>query len=61
MPDEKKFGFTAFVPTDSILAEKYGIYSINDLYRKACEIYDVTYPEDATAEYHGLESATRDT
>ena len=58
VPDEKKFGFTAFVPTDSILAEKYGIFSINDLYRKACEIYDVTYPEDATAEYHGLESAT---
>ena len=57
VPDEKKYGFTVFVPTDSVLEEKYGIRSVEDLYRKACEIYDVTYPEDAHAEYHSLEAA----
>ena len=49
-------GFTAFVPTDSILANKYGIHSIQDLYRKACEIYDVMYPEDVDKEGHRFEN-----
>lgn len=42
-PDEKKYGFTAFVPTDSVLKEKYGITTIEQLYNKACEIYDPIY------------------
>ncbi|MBQ9559256.1 MAG: fasciclin domain-containing protein [Bacteroidaceae bacterium] len=52
VPDEKRIGFTFFVPTDSVLKEKYGIQSVYDLYLKACEIYDDVYPEDADADYH---------
>ena len=55
-PDTKEYGFTAFVPTDSILANKYGIHSLHDLYRKACEIYDVMYPEDVDKEGHRFEN-----
>lgn len=57
-PDDKKYGFTAFVPTDSILKLNYGIETIEQLYNKACEVYDVMYPEDANAEYHDLAHAT---
>lgn len=57
-PDEKKQGFTAFVPTDSVLNAKYGITSLEALYRKACEIYDATYPEDAGQPYHSIDSLT---
>lgn len=52
VPDEKRFGFTLFVPTDSTLRAKYNITTVEDLYKKACEIYDEVYPEDANAEYH---------
>lgn len=58
VPDEKKQGFTAFVPTDSILRVKYGITSVEQLYEKACQIYDVTYPEDADKPYHSIDSVT---
>lgn len=57
-PDDKKRGFTAFVPTDSVLEAKYGITSVEQLYQKACEIYDVMYPEDASAAYHSIDSLT---
>ena len=52
VPDEKRTGFTIFVPTDSVLREKYGITTVEQLYEKACEIYDSIYPEDANADYH---------
>ena len=54
-PDTKEYGFTAFVPTDSILQNKYGIYNLRDLYKKACEIYDVIYPEDVNSEGHSFD------
>lgn len=57
-PDDKKYGFTAFVPSDSILEEKYGIKTLEQLYQKACEVYDVMYPEDASAEYHDFAHIT---
>lgn len=57
-PDEKKSGFTAFVPTDSILRLKYGITTMEQLYQKACEIYDATYPEDVDKPYHCFDSLT---
>ena len=60
VPDEKRIGFTLFVPTDSILAEKYGITSIEKLYDKACEIYDVMFPEDVNAEYHDFAHITHE-
>ncbi|MBR2237121.1 MAG: fasciclin domain-containing protein [Prevotella sp.] len=52
VPDEKRTGFTVFAVPDSILGEKYGITTVEQLYDKACEIYDRIYPEDAKAEYH---------
>lgn len=57
-PDEKKKGFTAFVPTDDVLREKYGITNMAQLYQKACEIYDATYPEDKDKPYHSIDSVT---
>lgn len=57
-PDEKKSGFTAFIPTDSILREKYGITTLEQLYQKACEIYDAVYPEDANQPYHSFDQLT---
>jgi len=52
VPDEKRTGFTVFAVPDSILSEKYGITTVEQLYDKACDIYDRIYPEDAKAEYH---------
>lgn len=57
-PDEKKYGFTAFVPTDSVLLNKYGITTVEQLYQKACEIYDAVYPEDANTEAHSFANIT---
>ena len=57
-PEKKKYGFTCFVPTDSILREKYGITTLEQLYNKACEIYDAVYPDDASAESHGFDHLT---
>ena len=39
-PDERLLGFTAFMVTDSVLAEKYGITDLQGLWKKACELYD---------------------
>ena len=50
-PDEKKQGFTAFVPTDKVLKEKYGIENWKDLYDKAAEIYGAVY-DDAGESYY---------
>lgn len=56
-PDEKKYGFTVFVPTDSVLREKYGIASLQQLYEKACELYDPVY--GGTGEpWHAFEQAS---
>lgn len=52
VPDERRIGFTVFTPTDSVLREKYGITTLEQLYQKACEIYDVQYPEDVDQPYH---------
>lgn len=58
VPDEKKYGFTAFVPTDSVLSTLYGITTLEQLYQKACEIYDAVYPEDANSEAHSFANLT---
>jgi len=52
VPDEKRTGFTVFVPTDSVLLARYGISTVEGLYEKACEIYDKIYPDDVSADYH---------
>lgn len=46
-PKNRLFKYTAFIVPDDVLKEKYGIEDINGLRRKAAEIYDVMYPEDA--------------
>lgn len=58
VPDTKEYGFTAFVPTDSVLREKYGITSVEQLYDKACQIYDKMFPEDASSESHDFQNIT---
>ena len=57
-PDDKKYGFTAFVPTDVVFKSNYGISDLRGMYNKACEIYDEVYPEDANATYHSFDSLT---
>ena len=58
VPDYKQQGYTAFVPTDSVLRVKYSITSLEDLYKKACEIYDPVYPEDVNQSYHAFSELT---
>lgn len=45
VPDTKDYGFTAFIPTDSVLREKYGVTTLEELYELACEKYDETYDD----------------
>lgn len=54
VPEERRIGFTAFIEPDSILRDKYGITSMEQLYDKACEIYDPIYPEDVSAPEHAF-------
>ena len=58
VPDTKKYGYTFFIETDSVLQEKYGIApgDIHALYEKACEIYDKVYPQDVNAPGHSFEN-----
>lgn len=60
VPDEKRYGFTLFIPTDEVLQQKYGIApgDIEGLYNLACQIYDESYPDDATADYHAFDKIT---
>ncbi len=60
VPDEKRIGFTVFLPTDSVLKERYDITSVEGLYNKACEIYDVIYPEDKDQPYHDFAHITHE-
>lgn len=54
-PETKDYGFTAFVPTDSVLREKYGVTTIDQLYTLAEGKYKDTY--DDAADALGLENA----
>ncbi len=53
-PEERLFGYTAFVVPDSVLLEKYNIRTIDDLYKKACQMY----PEGQGNDYFDLKNAT---
>ena len=46
-PEKRYFKFTMFVCPDSVLEEKYGITTLDELRVKAHELYDPVYPEDA--------------
>jgi len=58
VPDQRLYGYTVFVETDSILKNKYKIETLEQLYNKACELYDPIYPEDASADYHSFSNLT---
>lgn len=58
VPEEMLYGFTLFVEPDSIYREKYGITTLEQLYQKACELYDPIYPEDAGQPYHAFDQIT---
>ena len=59
-PDTRKFGYTFFIETDSLLQAKYGIQKgdLNALYKLACSIYDEVYPQDVNAPGHSFENLT---
>lgn len=57
-PDEHLYGYTAFLVKDEVLKEKYGIETLQDLYNKACEIYDAVYPGDKDKDGHKFENLT---
>lgn len=46
-PAKRYFNYSVFLCPDSILLEKYGIETLDDLRAKAHELYDPIYPEDA--------------
>lgn len=46
-PEIRKYEHTVFLCPDSILKDKYGIESLEDLRKMAKNIYDEVYPEDA--------------
>lgn len=46
-PVKRYFNYTVFICPDSILEDRYGITTLEDLEAKAHEIYDPFYPEDA--------------
>lgn len=58
VPEEMLYGFTVFVEPDSVYREKYGITTLEQLYRKACELYDPVYPEDIAQPYHDFSQLT---
>ncbi|MBQ9357185.1 MAG: fasciclin domain-containing protein [Prevotella sp.] len=58
VPEEMLYGFTIFAEPDSIYREKYGITTLQQLYEKACEIYDAVYPEDAAQPWHAFDQLT---
>lgn len=45
-PAKRYYQFTAFAETDEVLKDKYGISTLDDLRKKAHELYDPMYPED---------------
>lgn len=55
VPEERRFGFTAFMVPDSVLEEKYGITTLEQLYEEAAR----RYPEDA-ARYSSTEQGMQD-
>lgn len=57
VPDTKKTSYTLFVTPDDVLA-KHGINNLEDLYLKACELYDPIYPNDVAKPWHAYDQLT---
>lgn len=49
IPEERRFGFTAFVVPDDVLEKKYGVKSIDDLYKLAARLYASDMKKDSVA------------
>lgn len=58
-PKEKLYGYTAFIVPDNVLKEKYGIETLEQLYNKACEIYDPIYG-GINEDYHKFKNSDTD-
>ena len=58
VPEEMLYGFTVFAEPDSVYREKYGITTLEQLYQKACEIYDPVYPADVAQSWHAFDQLT---
>lgn len=56
-PEDKLYGFAAFVETDSVFNLR-GIHSLQQMYDYACEVYDKVYPQDKDIEAHKFENIT---
>ena len=59
-PDTKRYGYTFFIETDSLLEAKYNIQKgdLRTLYNLACTIYDEVYPQDVSAPGHSFDNLT---
>lgn len=44
-PEKRYYNYTALLVPDAVLKEKYGINTLDDLRKKAHELYDPMYPE----------------
>ena len=62
VPDKKKYGYTAFIETDSLYKAKFEEFGIDTsrgnlraLYDLACLFYDPVYPDDVNAEGHSFD------
>ena len=49
-PAHKYYGFTAFVVPDDVLAKKYNVHNVHDLYVLAAKLYAPTFPQDVSKE-----------
>ena len=58
VPEEMLYGFTVFAEPDSLYRDKYGITNLEQLYSKACEIYDAVYPDDVGQSWHAFDQLT---
>lgn len=52
VPEERRFGYTAFCVPDSVLEAEYGITTWEELYDYACTVY----PEGAGQDYYGKDA-----
>ena len=57
VPEELLYGYTLFVEPNEVLNQK-GIHTLEELYDKACELYDPVYPEDMGQPWHGFDQLT---
>ena len=57
VPEVMLQGFTLFVEPDEVYHQK-GITTLEDLYDKACELYDPVYPDDMGQPWHDFDQLT---